>query len=138
MNAATGTEREEWLEAMRRELNAMSQLGDLTAVPEVHLKGARNSDILPSKCVFGVKKGITYKKRLVVCGNFTSKYSGIVSTHAVDALTLRMVLAMADSEGWDIDALDVSTAFLRASFPEGPNVYYMRVHKLQSSCIEDL
>ena len=58
--------------------------------------------------------------------NFTSKYSGIVSTHAVDASTLRMVLAMADSEGWDIDTLDVSTACFRASFPEGSKEYDMR------------
>ena len=127
MNAATGSERENWLEAMRRELDAMNQLGVLCAVEESGLRGVKNSDILPAKCVFGIKKETKHKVRLVVCGNFTSKYTGPVSTHAVDAPTLRMILAMAEAEGWDIDTADINTAFLRASFPEGSNEYYMRV-----------
>jgi len=127
VSASRGSDREHWLEAMRRELDAMAELDVFTVVPEAGLTKIKPKDIMPAKCVMGIKPYGLKKVRLVACGNYTQKYQGVVSTHAADAASVRMILAYAESKGWKISSMDVATAFLRASFPEDGHEYYIRV-----------
>ena len=127
-----GAEKEGWIEAIARELASMGDLGVLSPVVASEVKGLSMRDVMPSMMLLGRKPVMdspehTKKARLVCCGNYTSKYAGEVSTHAVDAGTLRMILTMSERKSWSVSTADVATAFLRAEFLEDQPEYYMRV-----------
>ena len=127
----TGSEREQWIEAMGSELNSMKELGVLEDRSEADIK-VKPRDILPAKLVCGRKpadeKGYRKKKvRMVACGNFSNQYRGEVKTHAMDATMVRVFFVYAELRGWHARTVDIDTAFLRAEFPEDfPLEYILR------------
>ena len=132
VSEAMGNECVEWIEAASRELEAMDEFGVFTPIKPGMSQYPSPSEIMPAKLVYGIKTDAargerTKKVRLVACGNFTSKYSGEVRTHAVDASTVRFILARSEEKGWTLTTVDIATAFLRASFLDDDHQYFIRV-----------
>ena len=144
-DAINSPEAEEWLEAMKDEMNSLSALGTWSYV-EVSDKDKKKA--LPVKWVYKIKLNEIgeidrFKARLVAKGfrqiygiDYTEVYAP-VSKHA----TLRYLLAVAVHKGMEIHQMDVSTAFLHGNLEEkvftqqpegfhvgGPNVV-CRLHK---------
>ena len=75
--------------------------------------------VLPSKYVFRVKNGGP-KARVVLLGNLQIFGLDYVRTFSpvVKMVTIRTILAIATALGWDIDQMDVVTAFLNGDLNE--------------------
>lgn len=111
--AKISPEFEDWLGAMRREMEAM--FTNNTFVLEEAPPGIKP---LYSKWVFAKKTTISgdilYKARWVAGGNDQVKGINFDETYAptVNQTTLRSVLAIATIKGWEVRQFDVVTAFL--------------------------
>jgi len=113
-------ERDLWVEAMEREMQAMSDYNvwELADLPENH-------KIVKCKWVFGVKgnecgEAVNYKARLVAKG-FTQEYGvdyNETFSPVVNKTTLRVLFALAGKLNLSIDHLDVNTAFLNGELDE--------------------
>jgi hypothetical protein len=106
----------QWTEGIRSELQSLKANKTWSVVPEAELPAGAH--VLSSKWVFKTKKSadgsIRHKARLVVRGY--EQVSGIdyEETFAPVArlVSLRMLLALAARNDWEIEQMDVVTAFL--------------------------
>jgi hypothetical protein len=113
-----------WLEAMKTELKALLKNGTWRAVS---LKPDQRSGRRPlgTKWVFKIKRGkdgeiLQYKARWVVKGyeqryglDYDQTFAGVTK-----ASTWRIMFAIAAIHGWDIEQMDVKSAFLHGNIDE--------------------
>lgn len=123
--AMSSPEAEQWAAACQEEMDSLDQHGTYELVecpPE--------ASPIPSKWVFDVKTDETgvitrFKARLVAEGNWQIPGVDYSETFApvASATTRRVFFAVAAEEDWEIDQVDVKTAFLNGTLEE---VVYMR------------
>jgi Reverse transcriptase (RNA-dependent DNA polymerase) len=123
-SALAPTNKDKWIEAIDKEVNALEEAGTWTMVP--HQPGVK---ILRSHLVLKAKRDtagaiIKYKARLVSGGDsqvhgldFDQSYAPVA-----DFTVVRVILSIAARENRVVCSLDVSNAFLRAPLAE---VVYM-------------
>ena len=118
--AISGPEREQWLQAMQKEWDSLKEnkTWKLVYPPP-------NRSILRGRWVFKKKLGVDgrvarFKARWVVKGflqrqgiDYNETYSGVVK-----AITSNILLAMAAKYDWEVDLVDIVTAFLYAGVKE--------------------
>ncbi|XP_004305316.1 PREDICTED: uncharacterized protein LOC101302857 [Fragaria vesca subsp. vesca] len=110
----------EWDQAMLEEIEALQKQGTWTLVP-----CPSNRNIVGSKWIFKVKKNpdgsiSRYKARLVAQGFSQSKGLDYDETFSpvVRHNTVRMILALAAMNNWELRQLDVKNAFLHGVLKE--------------------
>jgi hypothetical protein len=122
--AANSGDREAWLDSMNSELQSIEEnkTWELVDLPE----GKR---ALGTKWVFKYKldgqgKVIRYKSRVVVQGWAQREGIDYNETFAPVARygSVRLLLAIAAAKGWDVEQLDVKTAFLHGEI-DMPDIY---------------
>ena len=116
----------EWLEAMRAELRSLvkNKTWRAISVSKGHLK-AQGKKALGARWVFKIKRGadgqiIQYKARWVVKGyeqryglDYDQTFAGVVR-----AATWRLILGLAAANDWEVDQMDVKSAFLHGDIDE--------------------
>ena len=126
-----GSDREEWIESLAKEVQNLRDLGVIREVTRSELTAIKPSEILPCKVVLGLKDGSRKKARMCVCGNFSDKTDQTLFTSQVDIGVLRMMLQIAEVQKWHIIMGDVEAAFLQGEFRPGAKKRYARMPKLQ-------
>ncbi|CAK0858473.1 unnamed protein product [Prorocentrum cordatum] len=124
LNAAFGSEREEWRQTLEAELISMTENEVFRKLSGPELREVRPRDVHPMKVVAGEKAadstGYRKKKaRGVARGNFEDESDEPVYCSNLDIASLRASLAVACKNGWSLGVMDVSTAFLNAHLPMG-------------------
>ena len=130
----TGEQREQWLEAGRKEINNLtskrSEVHKVGALEPINpterdrLKSRATIDgyqyiELPAKVVWTIKPD-KFKCRIVACGNQTQDVYGRTSTTDLDTQMLRFILSWgASSTDHKMASLDITAAFLNAELPPG-------------------
>jgi hypothetical protein len=119
--AMSSKDSKHWLEAMQDEMESLKK--NKTWVLTSRPKGKR---VVDCKWIFKLKRGeqsendIRYKARLVAKG-FTQK-EGIdfneIFSPVVKFTTVRVILALATQFNWELEQLDVKTAFLNGDLDE--------------------
>jgi hypothetical protein len=116
-----------WEEAMREELMALERMGTWELVEK-----PANVNVIGSKWVFRAKKNAggeieRYKARLVAQGYSQKPGIDYFDTYAPVAklASIRTVLAVAAREDWEIQQMDIKSAYLNGEFEDG-EVIYMR------------
>ncbi|MBS1769414.1 MAG: hypothetical protein JSS77_07110, partial [Acidobacteria bacterium] len=126
--ATNGPDRDKWQAAIQAEIEALSNAGTFARVPVSEPRSGGHK-ILHTRWVF-VKKtdaagGVKYKARLVVRGD--QQREGIdyqdVYAPVVNAVTMRVLLAVAAQRGYDVDQLDVTAAFLNGKLDSDEHVF---------------
>lgn len=110
----------EWKQAMSDEFNALMQNGTWSLVPfQPHF------NIVGNKWVFRLKRNpdgsiARYKARLVAKGFHQRPGIGYKDTFSpvIKPQTIKMVLCIALSKGWDLIQMDVNNAFLNGTILE--------------------
>ena len=112
---------QQWQQAMKEEMQSLHDNQTWTLVPS-----PKNQRIVDCKWIFKVKEGMTstepvrFKARLVAKG-FTQvegvDYNEIFSP-VVKYTTIRTVLALVTQFNWELEQLDVKTAFLHGELDE--------------------
>jgi hypothetical protein len=126
--ALDSSDREKWKEAMREEWHSILLNNTFEAATTASASQRPTSKPISSKWVFKKKRNadnsIRYKARLVIRG--FEQIDGSSDTYApVSKLTtLRYMLALAAQHNWNIQHLDVVTAFLH---PEVDEDVYMKL-----------
>ena len=120
VNVAFAIKQPEWLEAMKEEFAALTHNNTWTLVPRPH-----NRPVIGCKWIYKNKPssdGTThkYKAHLVAKGflqeggiDYHETFSPVIKTTIV-----RLLLALAISQGWHIRQLDISNAFLHGDLQE--------------------
>ena len=105
----------EWQEATRDEFNSLTEMGTWILVSP-----PKNQNVIKYKWVFTVKADSRYKARVVAKG-FTQEH-GIDYEETFSPVTryelIRYLLAHATSEDWEIEAMDIKTAYLYSELKE--------------------
>ena len=130
----TGEQREQWLEAGRKEINNLtskrSEVHKVGALEPINpterdrLKSRATIDgyqyiELPAKVVWTIKPD-KFKCRIVACGNQTQDIYGRTSTTDLDTQMLRFMLSWgASSSDHKMASLDITAALLNAELPPG-------------------
>ncbi|KAL2505550.1 putative gag-pol polyprotein [Abeliophyllum distichum] len=112
---------EEWLKAMREEMSSLAKNQTWELVPR-----PKNKSTVDCKWIFKVKEGtstakpLKFKARLVAKG-YRQKdgvdYNEIFS-HVVKYTTIRVMLALVAYFDWELEQLNVKTAFLHGELDE--------------------
>jgi histone deacetylase 1/2 len=122
---AEALENPRWKQAMQDEYTALMKNGTWHLVPK-----PRGHNIIGCKWVYKIKRRADgtvdrYKARLVAKG-FKQQY-GIdyeeTFSPVVKAATIRLILAIAVSQGWSLRQLDVQNAFLHGDLDEEVYMY---------------
>ena len=104
-----------WQEATRDEYNSLTEMGTWILVSP-----PKNRNVIKCKLVFTVKADVRYKARVVAKG-FTQEH-GIDYEETFSPVTryksIRYLLAHAALEDWEIEAIDVKTAYLYGELKE--------------------
>ncbi|NBU34777.1 hypothetical protein EBS40_09225, partial [bacterium] len=120
--ALEGPQKHHWKPSMEDEMKSLQDLGvwksELVDLPA----GKKAVD---GKWVYRIKRGqdgqITRYKSRYVCRGFTQE-KGTDYTETFSSVvkwpTIRLVMAMAATKGWEAHVVDIKTAFLRASLDE--------------------
>ena len=120
VNFSSTIKQPEWLEAMKEEFDALTHNKTWTLVPRPH-----NRPVIGCKWIYKNKPSSDgtshkYKARLVAKGflqeggiDYHETFSSVIK-----ATTIRLLLALAISQGWHIRQLDISNAFLHGDFQE--------------------
>ena len=107
--------KDKWQEATRDEYNSLTEMGTWILVSP-----PKNRNVIKCKWVFMVKADGHYKARLVAKG-FTQEH-GIDYEETFSPVTryelIRYLLAHAALEDWEIEAMDVKTAYLYGKLKE--------------------
>jgi transposase InsO family protein len=119
---------EQWMHAVCDEFNSMKENNtwEYVAIEDV----PANAKAIESKWVFKTKtlidNGVRYKARLVIRGDRQSEGIDFDETFAPVAklVSLRMLLSLAALQDWELDQMDVVTAFLN---PEIDGDVYMKL-----------
>jgi transposase InsO family protein len=119
---------EQWMQAICDELNSMkeNETWEYVLIEDV----PANAKAIESKWVFKTKSlinnGVRYKARLVIRGDRQSEGIDFDETFAPVAklVSLRMLLSLAALHDWELDQMDVVTAFLN---PEIDGDIYMKL-----------
>ena len=97
---------------MQKEVSSLEATKTITRI--ISPNREQKSAALPSKIV-AVEKTDKDKIRIVACGNFAKPSENeVLYSPTADAVSLRVVLCLAELFQWDITAINVSTAFLNA------------------------
>lgn len=120
---AEASQRSEWREAMRAELESLNERKTWVLVDESDVPGDRK--VLPCKWVYKIKKKADgsidrYKARVVAMGNFQVPGQDYSETHAPVAhpMTKKMFFALAAGHDLRLSQYDVKTAYLYADLKE--------------------
>ncbi len=119
-----------WKDAMKKELSNITQRNVWEEIDLKDLKPDKKS--LGTRWVYTKKYSSNYKARLVVLGCYQTPgkdYAETFSPVASDT-TIRMVLCVANYKGWDIEQIDVETAFLNADLKEEVYIKVPKGYKL--------
>ena len=104
-----------WQEATRDKYNSLIEMGTWILVSP-----PKHRNVIKCKWVFMVKANILYKAQVVAKG-FTKEH-GIDYEETFSPVTryksIRYLLAHAALEGWEIEAMDVKTAYLYSELKE--------------------
>lgn len=116
--AIKSPEKHAWQKAIQEEKDSLMKNKTWTYVDADQVKG---KEILTSRWIFKVKDNGIHKARLVVRGCSQNKidmdYENIFSP-VVNTTTLRLLFAIAARRNWNIQTLDIKTAFLYAELDE--------------------
>jgi hypothetical protein len=124
--AKTSPDWTHWLDAMHTELRSLikNKTWETISANKGHLK-AQGKKALGAKWVFKIKRGvdgqiIQYKARWVVKGyeqryglDYDQTFAGVVR-----AATWRLILGLATVNDWEVDQMDVKSAFLHGNIDE--------------------
>jgi hypothetical protein len=120
---------DEWTKAGDIEHDALEERGTWTLVPRSRAHGAK---VIPSKWTYRTKRDSLgdvekYKARLVARGDRQVEgenyYTDQTFSPVVQGSTLRICLAIAVAEGWDVEQLDIGNAYLHGDLPEGLEIF---------------
>lgn len=138
--AVSGSDKEKWNQAIKEEKESLEKNKTWTLVERDEVKDKR---ILSNKWVFKVKNDGRYKARLVIRGceqkqgvDYNEIYSPVISSSS-----LRIILALAAMNHYDMIGFDIKTAFLYGNLteeifmeiPEGYNTEKNKICKLNKS-----
>ena len=112
LQATTGNDRQNWVPAIEKELQAMSRYDVWELVPR-----QKGIYAIPMKWDFTIKANGTYKARLVVVGcrdkNLAPKTETAVPTPCSGSI--RWLFTIASKFGWNMYQLDFTNAFLNGA-----------------------
>ena len=142
-----GPDAEEWIQAVREEIESFKRLGVYEEVPR---KDATSTP-LPARLILVTKPNVhggpaRKKARIFICGNFQEVHPDEFTASKTPSYpALRMALSVASHIGWPIECWDVSTAFLYARLfgdrdtDLGGNEIFMRPPKIlvETKVVED-
>ena len=120
-----------WFNATKNELHSFVD-NTVWKLPNVDLKDIPKNLILPSMLIYdkqynpdgSFKK---YKCRLVIRGDkWYDIYNMNTYASTVKSESVRMMLAIAGIEDWEMESVDVKTAFLNSPLKEGEIIYMRR------------
>ncbi len=132
-----------WKDAMIKELSSIQERNAWTVESKKSL--GKENKVLNTRWVYTVKGDGTYKARLAVLGyfqrpgvDFWESYSPVVSDPVI-----RTLLCVANHRNWDIQQIDVETAFLNArlkekvyiNIPRGARTLQESLGLLNENCI---
>ena len=108
-DAITHSNSEGWRSAMDHEINALD--ANQTFIPKDLPKGRK---ALSTRWVYAIKSDGRLRARLVAKGFLQKEGTDYIDVFApvADLVSLRTIIAIATIQNWDIDHLDVETAFL--------------------------
>jgi hypothetical protein len=131
-HAATRSQlRKYWIKAARREINNFMKRGAWKKVKRSNLpKGKRP---LKVKWVFKIKENETgeqrYKGRIVIKGyteipgvDYTESFAPVATTSSIDMI-IASGLYREETEGWEIETLDIEAAFLESDMDPNMEVF---------------
>ncbi|UYV72862.1 hypothetical protein LAZ67_10001017 [Cordylochernes scorpioides] len=109
-NQAIG--QKEWKEAIDKEIRSHEELETLFSI-----KLGEKSNIKPidTKWIFRTKEDGTKKARLVAHGFQMEESSDIMYAPVARMSTIRMLLSHATNKNWEVNQMDISTAFLNGN-----------------------
>ncbi|KAL2885834.1 putative serine threonine protein kinase domain protein [Ceratocystis lukuohia] len=107
--ALSGPEKDEWLEAMHKEVQTLESFGSWETVP-AHSAPRRPMN---SKWVLQKKEDGTFKARWCACG-YDEEIHADISAEVLNGVSLRMMLALVASRDLVCHHIDVKSAFLNA------------------------
>ena len=123
--AIQSTDRENWLQSIKREIESLFQNNTFTI-----MRRPANVPVIGLKWVFRIKENKDgtierYKSRCCALGNLQDYYYDLLDTFApvVRYSTVRMLLAVAASKDLILHHMDVDTAFLYGVMPESEPTY---------------
>lgn len=104
------TDANDWYTSYQKEIDSLENIGkfeviDRSEVPE-------GKEILPILELFKVKPDGRKKTRIVVRGDLQSEKNLEVYSPTANAVSVRLVIALAATKGWKLRQLDVSNAYL--------------------------
>ena len=121
MEAIKGKQANQWVEAMKEELSSLKKNGTWQLVVR-----PKDQKVVDSKWIYKVKEGVNktdpvrFKARLVA-KSFTQRegidYNEIFSP-VIKYTTIRVMLVLAAHNDWEIEQMDVKTAFLHGDLDE--------------------
>lgn len=126
-SSTTGPDREKWLQAIQKELDAMTRYDVWELVLKQHDKQA-----IPMKWVFTIKNNRAYRARLVVIGCRDKKKTEKVETASPTPSSgaIRWLLVLVSKLDWEVHQLDLTNEILNGdtdrekyvAIPPGINV----------------
>ena len=116
---------DKWRDSAQEELNSLEGMQAIVrhrGAAARRLAQDPNIEVIPAKCVFTVKPGKPYRRkvRIVSCGNYaTSVSEDILYASGAAAETLRIILVRSGFLRHSAWATDIKNAFLLAPIPDG-------------------
>ncbi|XP_062528652.1 copia protein isoform X2 [Bombyx mori] len=128
--AIESKEKENWLKAIKEEMDSLKENNTWSLVDKKEAEGRK---LVTSKWIFSVKPDGRYKARLVARG-FQQKYKidyDETYSPVIDTTSLRILLSIAADKGLKLKQFDIKTAFLHGNLKE---TIYMKVPKGYNNC----
>ena len=121
---------DKWRNSAQEELNSLEGMQAIVrhrGAAARRLAQDPNIEVIPAKCVFTVKPGKPYRRkvRIVSCGNYAKSVSeDILYASGAAAETLRIILVRSGFLRHSAWATDIKNAFLLAPIPDGNTKRY--------------
>lgn len=140
--AMSSTDKQEWLTAMKQEYSALTSMHTWSLVRREQIAAAGHN-IIDCRWVYSRKHytkpsgapGTKYKARLVIKG--FQQFPGVDFNETFAPVgrleTLRMLMGLAAHFDWEIEQLDVCTAFLNGKLTEDEMVYMKQPEGFEQS-----
>jgi hypothetical protein len=112
----------QWLEALKKEYGGLISQGVFDEVDRASLPS--DTKVVPTQVLFNIKADGTFKVRIVVRGDLTTKGDHYLETKSsmVSLDAVRMVVALAAGSDMPLFSTDFSQAFLNADI-DNPNLF---------------